>query len=127
MNAPVPPCAGRWELFDSTDIHDHREARRLCGGCPIVTECRSQLEATIADSHLGMKYGPRGTWAGSLMGPPQTSTHRAQAEEAMFSEAEARDAHAKYAAGFRDSRTEVGERVYQRRKKREQYARKVAA
>lgn len=127
MNAPVPPCAGRWELFDSTDIRDHHEARALCAGCPIVLECRQRLAATIADSHLGMKYGPRGTWAGSLMGPPQTSTHRAQAEESMFSEEEARDAHAKYAAGFRDSRTVVGERVYNRRKKKAQYDRRVAA
>lgn len=51
---------------------------------------------------------------------------RVKAEDAMFTEDEARDAHARYAYGLRDERTVTGERVYNRRKKRAQTARKVA-
>lgn len=127
MNATVPPCVGQSELFDSTDLLDHRQARALCNNCPMLDACRTRLELTIATAHEGMKYGPRGTWAGELLGPPQTAAHRAQAEEVMFNEAEARKAHADYAAGFRDPRTVVGERVYNRRKKRQQHERKRVA
>ena len=52
---------------------------------------------------------------------------RIEAEEAMFDDDEARDLHARYFNGCREHRTVVGERVYQRRKKRAQTARKVAA
>jgi hypothetical protein len=52
---------------------------------------------------------------------------RVKAEEAMFTEDEAREAHRLHANGCREPRTVVGERVYQRRKKRAQYARKRAA
>lgn len=48
-------------------------------------------------------------------------------EEDMFTEDEARDAHARFAAGQRGQRVELGERVYNRRKKRAQVARKRAA
>ena len=121
------PCAGRWEMFDSTDVTDHRQARALCSTCPMLTHCRSELEAATADAHEGVKYGPRGTWAGVLIGAPKTTARRAQIEEEMFTEAEAREAHAKYAAGFRDARTMVGERVYNRRNKRANRDRTVAA
>lgn len=50
---------------------------------------------------------------------------RIKAEEDMFTEDEARVAHAAYVYGHRDDRTVVGERVYQRRKKRAQVARKL--
>ncbi|MDR7253731.1 transposase-like protein [Nocardioides sp. BE266] len=46
---------------------------------------------------------------------------RMQSEDAMFTEDEARQAHAAYAYGRRDPRTVVGERVYNRRKKRARY------
>ena len=52
---------------------------------------------------------------------------RVEAEEAMFTDDEARAAHAAYVGGFRDPRHVMGERVYQRRKKREQRQRKAAA
>lgn len=48
-------------------------------------------------------------------------------EEDMFTEEEARTSHARYAYGLRDPRTVMGERVYNRRKKRTQTARKAAA
>lgn len=126
MTTP-PPCAGRWELFDSTDVLDHREARELCNACPMLADCHDRLLAASKHVYGGPEYGPRGTWAGTLIGGPRTSARRAQAEEAMFSEEEAREAHAKYAAGFRDARTLVGERVYNRRSKRAQADRRRAA
>ena len=52
---------------------------------------------------------------------------RVEWEDAMFTEDEAREAHRMHANGRRDPRTVVGERVYQRRKKRNQAARKRAA
>lgn len=52
---------------------------------------------------------------------------RIEWEDAMFDEDEARDLHARYFNGCREPRTVVGERVYQRRKKRTQTARKKAA
>lgn len=114
----TPPCAGRWELFDSIDHADHRRARALCGICPMRATCLAELEAATEASHCGIKYGPRGTWAGLLVGLPRMSVQRARAEEEMFTEADARQAHARYAAGIRDDRTVIGERVYNRRKKR---------
>lgn len=48
-------------------------------------------------------------------------------EDAMFDEDEARMLHARFANGCREERTVVGERVYQRRIKRDQRARKGAA
>ena len=52
---------------------------------------------------------------------------RIEWEERMFTEDEAREAHRLHAGGCREPRTVMGERVYQRRKKRAQAARKVAA
>jgi hypothetical protein len=121
----VPPCAGKWALFDSTDIRDHHEARTLCHTCPAVAACLTALRTARADALAGDKYGPAGTWAGQLLGV--TRQTRAAAEEAMFGEDDARAAHARYAAGSRDPKDATGERVYQRRKKRQQLARKAAA
>ena len=121
----IPPCNGQSVIFDSTDVRDHAIARAICATCPMLAACRKRLEDVKADSLAD--YGPRGTWAGELFGRPQTARHRAQAEEAMFTEAEAREAHARHEAGFRDARTVTGERVYNRRKKRAQYARRTAA
>lgn len=123
----VPPCAGLFYLFDSTELRDHRRARELCGTCPMIAACRKRLEQAATDTYGGSKYGPRGTWAGLLLGGPKTSHQRAQAEDLMFDEDEARKAHARYAAGERDARTVIGERVYNRRMKRERYARRAAA
>jgi hypothetical protein len=52
---------------------------------------------------------------------------RIEWEDAMFDDDEARDLHARYFNGCREPRTILGERVYNRRKKRERYAKKVAA
>lgn len=60
-------------------------------------------------------------------GQPVDRQRRVEWEEAMFDEDEAREAHARYAYGHREPRIVMGERVYQRRKKRAQAARKAAA
>ena len=64
-------------------------------------------------------YGgnPEGTWAGELIGYRRNSRHLA-IEEEMFTDDEARAAHAAWARGDRSHRAGIGERVYQRRIKR---------
>lgn len=123
------PCAGQWELFDSTAPRDHHEAKALCATCPAFAACLDALAAARAQACVPADiYGPAGTWAGQLVGPPQRiSAARIKAEDEMFSDAELRAFHTDYAAGLRDTRTVVGERVYNRRRKRQQHARKRAA
>jgi hypothetical protein len=64
------PCIGRWWLFDSTWPADHREAKKLCDTCPALIACRALLreEQAIAKTLLLAGGGPRGTWAGRLVG-----------------------------------------------------------
>ena len=130
MNAPAP-CAGQWDLFDSTDYYDHRRARQLCHSCPIIDACRQALaEATASSRAVSRGGGPQGTWAGELIGGAVVSVSRIAAEEAMFNEEEARKAHAHWARTPKHLRPElpdrvrVGERVYQRRSLRNQRERK---
>jgi hypothetical protein len=63
----LPPCAGLWKLFDSTDPVDHIEARALCMGCPMLLECHDRRMAAHRNQYS--TYGPTGTWAGQLVGP----------------------------------------------------------
>lgn len=58
------PCAGKWDLFDSTDPVDHIEAANYCRTCPIIAACRDALATTQTDQHS--RYGAQGTWAGRL-------------------------------------------------------------
>ncbi len=63
---PIEPrCAGRWELFDSTDERDHAIAKKLCGGCDFAVQCRALLESCDRSQRGG---SPQGTWAGRLYG-----------------------------------------------------------
>lgn len=132
IGAPLAACAGKWELFDSTDFFDHRQARRICISCPLIEQCRATLRDTRARA-LDAANGPRGTWAGELVGSAVPNAHRLAAEEAMFNEVEAKAAHAKWAhtpASLRDTlpdRIALGERVYQRRTKRNATARREVA
>lgn len=112
-------CAGQWWLFDSTHLADHIQARAICAECPMRREC-AQTVATLR--------GAEGTWAGRLYG--STSRERKRYEEAMFSDADARAAHAAWVraepadrnrAGVGD-RVVTGERVYQARSKRNRRA-----
>lgn len=62
-------CAGKWWLFDSTDILDHAEARQMCAACPVVAECRRVLSEASQIAYGGGKGGYlQGTWAGQLYG-----------------------------------------------------------
>ena len=102
----VAPCAGKSALFDSIHAGDHLEARALCDTCPVVEWCASQRG----------RYG-EGTWGGKLYGAPANAM-RMLREDQAFTDSEARAAHARFYNGERDSRTRVGERVYQRRSAR---------
>lgn len=130
MNAP---CAGQWELFDSTDLADHMEAAQLCDGCPMRRQCSQIFEDLMAYCHPRAR--PSGTWAGQLIGHdgrPLTSHRiadktRLLAEENAYSDEDAKKAHAAYWCGARDDWTTTGERVYQRRACRRQRANRKAA
>ena len=68
------PCAGKWELFDSTDLPDHVQARRLCATCPMIAACEQRLEdAQAQQTYHGC--GPQGTWAGKLLSPHPIPAH----------------------------------------------------
>ena len=125
----LPPCAGQWELFDSTNPSDHRRAAALCATCPMLTECAARLETARNRTHGPIiDYGPQGTWAGKLVGAgPSLSRIRETAEDAMFTAAELREAHNAYARGIRTDRIRTAERIYQRNRKRRKAAEKRAA
>lgn len=108
----IPPCVGHHELFDSTHWLDHRRAKAMCDNCPLVAACQQRLEDAFNLAEYGGK--PEGTWAGQLIGAHRNSRHLL-VEESMFTDAEARAAHAAWARGERDHRSSIGERVYQRR------------
>lgn len=70
--AVVPPCAGRFELFDSTLLADHKRAAEFCAACPMRAECKATLELAQRERPMpSAKYGPSGTWAGMLLNPRQ--------------------------------------------------------
>lgn len=115
----IPPCAGQWSLFDSVNIHAHRRARVLCATCPLLTACTAELEATRNAAKPG--YGPRGTWAGRLVGVMKAEDRaRTRREDAEYSTEEARRAHAAWRRGERDPWAVTGHHVYERRRKRPQ-------
>lgn len=65
-------CAGKWELFDSTHLADHRRAAEFCAICPMRAKCRNLLaEARRTQTIAGAGNGPQGTWAGKLINPRQ--------------------------------------------------------
>lgn len=67
------PCVGKSELFDSRDLNDHHEAKRLCRSCPVINECAQLLAAAREAATGGPDCGPQGTWAGKFVGRPETS------------------------------------------------------
>jgi hypothetical protein len=118
------PCAGKHALFDSTDERDHAEAARFCATCPLIAACRQRLDDMTATAGY---YGhPEGTWAGQLMVQPDgvrrlaavTRSARIEAEEARYTDADARQAHTAYAAGDKSEWARTGHRVFDRRRKR---------
>lgn len=74
------PCAADPALFDSVDVIDHQNARRLCETCPALDWCMTQL-AQAAASTLTFGHGPRGTWAGTLVVGRQRSRPPQRAAE----------------------------------------------
>lgn len=59
----APPCTGQWLVFDSTDMQNHRAAKRLCAGCEFRAKC-----ASVADGERARQGRPAGTWGGKLFG-----------------------------------------------------------
>lgn len=120
----LPPCAGLWRLFDSTDDADHERAAALCATCPMIDACRERRDLAarkVAGRGHPMFYGPRGTWAGELVRHNKSGSRRPEAvafEDGCYTADQARAAHAAYARGERDEWTITGERVYQRDRKR---------
>lgn len=115
-------CVGKWELFDSTDIRDHDRAAKLCAACPVLHWCRTERVRAIAEQRKSGMYGIAGTWAGRLYGPTQINPGRIKTEDDMFTDDEARTAHAAWGRGVRNDRVRIGERVYQRRAKQRKKA-----
>jgi hypothetical protein len=123
----VPNCAGKWELFDSTDIRDHEKAAQLCATCPAFEWCLEQRGKVIAQQRKSGKYGMAGTWAGRLYGQPQLTADRIRTEDEMFTDEDAKTAHRDWNRGLRNDRVRIGERVYQRRAAQRQRAAREAA
>lgn len=131
MNAPPSkldnevPCAGRWDLFDSTDQADHLEARAMCDACPALTWCRDYAR-NVAETapHIDTSSAMTGTWAGLLYG---RQGHRAgtpgrgkrevlplnDIEEGMTAD-EVRRAASAYRRGDRSEWACKGRRIYNR-------------
>lgn len=112
----LPPCAGKWFLFDSIDINDHKEAAAICDTCPMVKACEQRRLDDIANGGQ-----PVGTWAGTLTRPMSWRAREVRlpihpdVEDAMFTDEEARAAEVAYRQGARDDRACIGHRVYSRR------------
>ena len=72
MSTRVRPCFGQIQLFESTKPADHARAREFCLRCPDIDWCDGELQRTLADTY-GTDGGPRGTWAGRLIGQRRTA------------------------------------------------------
>lgn len=114
------PCWGKAALFESTEILDHLEAKKLCDtACNFVDVCRDR--AALAQRLAHATYGPEGTWHGQLYRAGKVSKSakdeiRRMAEDALYSDDEARQCAALYYD--QDKRTPwvvIGKRVYERR------------
>jgi hypothetical protein len=58
-------CDGKYDLFESTSPADHEAASALClDECPLLSQCAELLQ----DTQRTWPGGPRGTWAGQLLG-----------------------------------------------------------
>jgi hypothetical protein len=62
----LPPCADSPDLFTSTDVYAHAEARQVCWTmCDRREWCEGEL--VKARSNAPSWAGPEGTWAGMLV------------------------------------------------------------
>ena len=51
-------CAGRWEMFFSTELADKDAARRLCRRCPVIAPCLEDAlvhESWSVREHAGIR------------------------------------------------------------------------
>jgi hypothetical protein len=124
----IPPCAGKWSLFDSTEPRNHAKARALCAACPVILECYERLQLSL---QVDTSARPRGTWAGMLIGRAAESVvdrrERIAREDAIYSEREALDAHNAYSRGERGAWAITGHRVWDRRYRRRRNQQEAAA
>lgn len=136
MSPDTPtPCYGKWDLFDSTDPADHREAKALCDTCPTLAACQKLLDDLLR-SHNSVA-GPEGTWAGRhfvsqkcqqlAYSNDERRQVRVEAEAARYTETQAREAGSAYSRGERTEWVVVGNRVYSRRNKQAQRRARGAA
>ena len=126
----IPPCAGKWALFDSTDLIDHIEARAICQECPIRLQCADELKSTRRAAMADKTYGPAGTWAGELVGAARITRNQQllAARDAEWKPREVRKAHAAYNRGDRSPWATRGHRIYNRQfKAKKRAGRGVAA
>lgn len=122
-----PPCYGQAELFDSVEVADHEEARDICAGCPVKAACADALQDAKRQYGNG---APDGTWAGVLykngrqvaVKVKSTRSARIAAEDAAYTDVEARRAKAAYMRGRKDPWVMAGYRVYKRRWAKERAA-----
>ena len=74
---PLPtmtPCAGLWDLFDSGRLGDHLKAKKICGHCHLVEECKPPgkiytpgYSAVSNDTRItASEPNTTGTWGGRL-------------------------------------------------------------
>lgn len=60
----------------------HQEAAALCAACPALDACARLLHDTMLDFGYGPNRGPRGTWAGRLVGKPAATVYGPKADVA---------------------------------------------
>lgn len=124
----LPLCVGKHELFDSVDSLAHDQAAKLCRSCPALEWCKQRANELNTSGKTGSFRPLTGTWAATLYGANPGDDSRFATEEAMFTDDEARVAHAAWGRGVRDNdRVRVGERVYQRRAGKRKRERRAAA
>lgn len=116
-----PACQGMAALFESTHPLDHLDARAICLECPVRDWCEQERITTSTGSGYA-QTSLSGTWAGKLYGGTADALRMLREEQAFTTE-EARAAHTRWYHGKRDKRTEMGEKVYQRRIARQKRAR----
>jgi hypothetical protein len=99
-------CEGDWDLFDATDMGSHELAASICRACPLMKDCAVSVSAIES---------PVGTWAARLHGGSSRPSIDPVAEDGMFTEDEAREAHNAWNRGERTELNKIGRRVYMRR------------
>lgn len=120
------PCQQEPELWESSDIWDHVEARQGCTRCPHLGACEQLRREVYDESHPHGR--PRGTWAGRFFDargqyvPPPTTERPPE-----FTYEQAKAAHSQYETNRVNKAKNsdwvmFGERAYQRMRNRKRAA-----